>query len=76
MLEECYRSALDEEKSFKQKELFYQIVQVYLENDLYPAVEKLYHDQIKYLNGNDCNQQALVVLLTILMEHEPIRAEK
>jgi hypothetical protein len=59
ILETAYKESLEEEKSFKKKDLFYQIVQVYLENDLYPAVEKIYHEQIKYLNGHDCHQVLL-----------------
>ncbi len=55
-MQEAYQSALDEEKSFKKKDLFYQIVSVLLENDLFAAVEKMYMDQIKYLNGVDCCQ--------------------
>ena len=42
LLEQCYKSSLEDEKSFKKKDLFYQVVQVYLDNDLYPAVERIY----------------------------------
>ena len=51
-------------------------MQVYLDNELYPAVERIYEEQIRYLNGIDCNQYALVIVITILMQHEATRAEK
>lgn len=56
ILQEAYSSALEDEKSFKRKDLFYQIVGVMLDNDLFAGVEKMYLDQIKYLNGVDCHQ--------------------
>lgn len=56
LLQDAYQSSLEQEKSFKKKDLFYQIVGVLLENDLFAAVEKMYLDQIKYLNGQDCLQ--------------------
>lgn len=62
LLQDAYQSSLEEEKSFKKKDLFYQIIGVLLENELYPAVEKMYMDQIKYLNGHDCHQVTLQAL--------------
>ena len=76
LLEQCYKSSLEDEKSFKKKDLFYQVVQVYLDNDLYPAVERIYQEQIQFLEGKDCQQNALVKIITILMQHEANRAEK
>lgn len=59
ILQEAYQSALEDDKSFKKKDLFYQIVGVMLDNDLFAGVERMYMDQIKYLNGVDCYQVLL-----------------
>lgn len=67
---------MEEEKSFKKKDIFTLIVETYLENDLIEESIKMYYENIKYKNGVDCDQEGLIIVILILVLGEPQRAEK
>jgi hypothetical protein len=76
ILQEAYQIAMEEEKSFKKKDIFTLIVETYLENDLIEESIKMYYENIKYKNGVDCDQEGLIIVILILVLGEPQRAEK
>lgn len=76
ILQQAYQIAMEEEKSFKKKDIFTLIVETYLENDLIEESIKMYYENIKYKNGVDCDQEGLIIVILILVLGEPQRAEK
>ena len=67
ILQEAYQIAMEEEKSFKKKDIFTLIVETYLENDLIEESIKMYYENIKYKNGVDCDQEGLIIVILILV---------
>lgn len=47
-----------------------------MDNAAYSGVEKLYLEEIARKEGKDCEQMGLIVLIMILIQREPKRAEK
>lgn len=47
-----------------------------MENGAYEGIEKLYLEEIARREGKDCEQMGLIVLVIILIQREPKRAEK
>ena len=54
LLHEAYQISLEDEKSFKQKETFNLMIEIYLDNDLLEEAIKLYYENIKVKLGADC----------------------
>lgn len=47
-----------------------------MENGAFQGAEKLYQDEIVRREGKDCEQMGLVVVILVLIQREPKRAEK
>ena len=75
-LEQAYHTIISEEKIFKKDEIFNQLIDIYMDNGAYQGVEKLYLEEITRREGKDCEQMGLIVLVIILIQREPKRAEK
>ena len=51
LLQEAYQIALEDEKSFKKKDIFSNIVESFLENDMYLETIKMYYVEIQRKSG-------------------------
>ena len=76
LLQDAYKTCTGEEKSYKKTDIFNQIIQVYLENEIYFEAERMYIEEIKARGGVNCEQMGLIVMILILIQGEAKRAEK
>lgn len=74
-MKEAYTIALEDEKSFKKKDIFNLIVESFLENEMYEETIKMYYDHIKMKNGDDCDSEGLIIVIILLIMGQANRAE-
>lgn len=67
---------MEDDKSFKKKQIFGIIIQSFLENELYEEAIQMYNDLIKSKNGADCDEHVLTIVILYLVMGEPKRAEQ